>query len=290
MHLADFDVDAFLAQVTDLYGGDLCQRVNERKHSWVRTSEGGFNPRHYEVHPIEHRHAKAFVERHHYAGTYSSALRRYGLVHRRTDQLVGVAVLGNPMHPAAITNPLPTLDKDTAAELSRLVLLDDVPAPAESWFTSRAFADARHHGLKACIAFSDPMPRPDMPGHVGIVYQAMNAAYCGRATARPLTFLPTGRVFTDRALQKVRGEESGWLGVVVRLVAAGCPKMRPGETGRAWIKRALPAAGARKVPHPGNHRFVFRFGTRREQKHVPLGEGFEARAYPKTIDRLPVPF
>jgi hypothetical protein len=287
MSLAPVDVDAFLRESLELYDGELCQRSTDRRHSWRRTSEGGFNPRHYRVEPIKHRHARAFVERHHYSGSYSSARRRYGLIRIRRDELVGVAVLGNPMHPAAITNPLPTLGKDTAAELSRLVLLDEVPAPAESWFTTRAFDDAHEQGLKAAIAFSDPMPRPEMRGHVGIIYQAMNAAYTGRATARPVTYLPNGTVITDRSLQKVRGEESGWLGVERRLVAAGLPERQAGETPKEWLARALAEAGAWKVPHLGNHRFVFRFGTARQQRAIPLGEGYEHRSYPKTPDPVP---
>jgi hypothetical protein len=288
MILAAFDLEAFVREANELYAGELCQRTTERRHSWRRTSEGGFNPRHYRVERIKHRDARAFVERHHYSGSYPSARRRFGIV--RGDDLVGVAVLGNPMHPAVITNPLPTLDKNTAAELSRLVLLDEVPAPAESWFVRRVLRGAREDGLKAAVMFSDPVPRPDvgMPGHVGIVYQALNAAYCGRATAGPLTVLPNGTVLTRRSLQKVRGWERGAGGVVRRLRLAGASEPEPGECGKAYLRRALAVVDHRTVPHDGTHRFVLRLGTARQQRAIPLGEGFEPRPYPKQPD--PIPF
>lgn len=285
-----FDLQMFLDDVADLYDGEWCQRTTERRHTWQRTSDGGFNPRHYRVQPIAHAPAQRFVLLHHYSGTYSQARRRYGLIDIRTDRLVGVATLGNGMNEKAITNPLPTLAKDSAAELSRLVLLNEVPAPAESWFVRRALRDARDQGLKAAVMFSDPVPRPDigMPGHVGIVYQALNAAYCGRATAGPLTVLPTGAVLTRRSLQKVRGWESGWAGVVRRFVGSGATWPLPGECGKAYLRRACKAVNPWTVPHHGNHRFVTRLGTARQQRAIPLGDGFEPRAYPKKPDPLPL--
>lgn len=271
----------------DLFLSGWCQRMTYGLRSWRHVSEGGFNQHDYRVVPLAHADAKEFVLRHHYARTYPSARRRYGLT--QAGRLVGVAILGHPMRDQVLTNPLPTLDGRTAAELSRLVLLDDVPANAESWFTTRVFADARNEGLRGVVAFSDPVPRPDsgMPGHVGTVYQAMNADYCGRATARPLTVLADGTVLTDRALQKVRAGEKGSGGVIRRLVAAGARPPTGDLPGAAWLREALGDVGARKVPHPGNHRFVFRLGTARQRRAVPLGSGFEARPYPKTPDPAP---
>jgi hypothetical protein len=285
-----FDLQAFLNEVTDLYAGEWCLRATGRRHTWKRTSEGGFNPRHYRVQEIAHADAEGFVLRHHYAGSYSQARLRIGLIDARDDRLVGVATLGNGMNKKIITNPLPTLTKDNAAELSRLVLIDEVPAPAESWFVRRAMRHAQDHGLKAAVMFSDPVPRPDvgMPGHVGIVYQALNADYCDRATAGPLTVLPTGAVLTRRSLQKVRGWESGAGGVVRRFVAAGADEPQPGECGKAYLRRAIQAVRPQRVPHDGNHRFVLRFGTARQRRRIPLGDGFEPRPYPKKPDPIPI--
>ncbi len=35
------------------------------------------------------------------------------------------------------------------------------------------------------------------------------------------------------------------------------------------------------------HRFVIRLGSGREKRRIPLGDGFEARAYPKQADPMP---
>ena len=48
------------------------------------------------------------------------------------------------------------------------------------------------------------------PGHVGIIFQAFNGVYLGRATPRTLHLLPDGTVLSDRAIQKIRKGERGW--------------------------------------------------------------------------------
>lgn len=277
------DVEAW---ADEMYESGWCQRMRRGLQSWRHVSEGGFDQRQYSVKRIAYRDAKAFVLAHHYSGSYAQARLRYGLVHG--DRLVGVATLGNAMQAKVLTNPLPTLDQTTAAELARLVLLDEVPGNAESWFSTRVLADALQEGVRGVVAFSDPLPRTDMPGHVGTIYQAMNADYCGRATARPLVVLPDGAVLTDRALQKVRGEEQGAGGVIRRMVAAGARPYGQPHTAAAWLRLALDDVAARRRPHPGNHRFVFRLGrTARERRRIALGAGYEPRRYPKVPDPAP---
>ncbi len=272
-------IDLDLLEQT-IYSGGWCQRTTRRVHSWRPASEGGFNPARYAVHPIDEATAKAFVLTHHYAGSYPAGRRQYGLF--EGGHLVGVAVLGEPMHPKVLTNPLPTCTNRDSAELSRLVLLDEVPANAESWMVARVFRDAAANGLRGVVAFSDPMPRPHvgMPGHVGIIYQALGAAYCGRATARTLTFLPDGTVLSDRGAQKIRKAEKGWAGQVARLVELGAtPTTAPDAE---WLAAALEDIGVRKVRHLGNHRFVFRLGDRGARRRTPLG--LPTDEYPKTAD------
>lgn len=270
-----------------LFEDGWCQRSTEGRHSWRHTSEGGFDRRRYRVTRIKPKLAKAFILRHHYLRSYPSVKLPYGLV--EGERLVGVATLGTPTNAKVITNPLPTLDLRTGADLNRLVLLDEVPANAESRFIRLLLRDAFEAGIRGLVAFADGLPRPDagMPGHVGIIYQASNADYCGRGTAGPLTVLPDGTVLTRRTLQKVRARERGAAGVVRRLVAAGADEPDDPLGGPEYLRRALRQVQAQRVPHPGVHRFVIRPGTSRQRRMVPLGEDFEPRPYPKQPDPVP---
>lgn len=288
--MTDLDLAA-IGRAVDaaLYESGWCQRTTERQQSWRHISEGGFNQRDYTAVPLSWKTARDFVVQHHYSGSYATQKLRYGLVRRADEQLVGVATFGPPQSEGVLTNPLPGMDYTTATEWNRLVLLDEVPANAESWFGRRCLAAAREQGVKAVVTFADPVPRPDagMPGHAGIIYQALGAWYCGRATAGDLLVLPTGTVLTRRVVQKIRKWERGSGGVVRRFVAAGAPEPLPGECGKAYLCRAKAAVQPLTVDHPGNHRFILPLGTGREQRRIALGEGFETRAYPKHPDPMP---
>lgn len=233
----------------------LCQRWRGRRCTWRPAGEP-FVAARYEVAPIpDDRTARAFVEREHYSHSYPAARFRFGLFAAGT--LVGVAVFSVPMTAAAL-RPFAASE---AVELGRLVLLDEVPGNAESWFVARAFSALRREGLAGVVSFSDPVPRRSvagdlvLPGHVGTVYQALGAVYAGRATARTLRLLPDGTVFSDRAAQKIRAAERGWRYAAEQLVAHGAPE--PGGADlRAWLPAAL-AATTRTARHPGNYRYLF---------------------------------
>lgn len=262
--------------------GDLCQRWNRRTASWRHTSEGGFDPSRYLVVAIDERPARDFVVTHHYSASWPAARLRYGMVDLATLDLVGVAVLGIPMSVKVLTGAFPTLTPYTQSlELSRLVLLDEVPANAESWFVTQAFGLAADRGILGVVAFSDPMPRMiggtlTMPGHVGIIYQACNARYVGRGTPRTLTVLPDNTVLTARSIAKVTGGERGAWGVLDRLHALGAPIGAP-------LREQLAALGARRVRHPGNHKFCLKTGDRRQRRRTLFSLGSEQ--YPKIPDQ-----
>jgi hypothetical protein len=147
---------------------------------------------------------------------------------------------------------------------------------------------AADHGLRAVVAFADPVPRtrdsPDgpelfMPGHTGTVYQACSAIYTGLATARTLIMLPDATVLTARAVAKVRTAERGARGVVARLVALGAASPASDEPLWAWLPAALASIGTTTVRHPGNHRYLIRLGSRRERRTIHIG--LSGCRYPK---------
>lgn len=266
---------------------DWCQRWSEGRSRWRHRSDGGFDAAQYEVAPLDDRMAKAYVERHHYAGSYVASRLRYGLWDRR-GTLLGVAVLSVPVRRAVLDRAFPGLEpyRETL-ELGRFVLADRVPANGETWMLSRVFRLAAREGIRGVVSFSDPLARRDaagrlvFPGHVGIVYQAGNAIYSGRGAARTLLLLPDGRVLNERALAKVRTLEPGHAYVEELLRGFGAPPRR-GDAPHVWLPRALAAAGVRRLRHPGNHRYLFRLGARGARR--PVAITLPSLPYPKRVD------
>lgn len=119
---------------------------------------GGFDSGGYLVDVLPESAAKAFVLRYHYSGAYPAAVNRCGLFDVRGDrpELVGVAVFGVPVQPGVLTGALPTLESyRQSQELSRFVLLDQVPANARSPGSWRAAS--ANCAAPGCAAWS-PSP------------------------------------------------------------------------------------------------------------------------------------
>lgn len=281
---------------------ESCQRWLDGRHSWRHVSEGGFDRRRFTVTELPEAVARAFVTRHHYAGSYPAARFAFGLLTDDEDlaidgtivdglALVGVAVLSVPMQAAVVTNVFPTLEPFAQTlELGRFVLTD-TPANAESWFLARVFELAAERGIRGIVSFADPMPRTRQvadvdehgvlrtrtetltPGHVGLIYQATNGIALGRSTARTLTYVPSaGLVLSDRTLSKVRAQEQGADAAERHLVRLGARPRRALEDPRTWLKRALDGIGVQKVRHPGNFRYAWAVGAgaRRLRASIPL--------------------
>lgn len=231
----------------------------------------------YEVAEIETDSvAKAFVVEHHYSGTYPAARWRFGLY--QGGELVGVAVFSQPVR----NDVLDLAPGAERTELGRLVLLDEVPANGESFFVARAFELLRGDGVEGVVSFSDPMQRRTgagdvvFGGHVGTVYQALNATYRGQAGMRTIRLLPDGAVMSARAISKIRQRERGWQYAVEQLRRAGA--RAPSDDLRAWLAEELPRI-TRTARHPGNHRYAWAL-DRRLRRHLPA-----SMPYPKMGSR-----
>lgn len=262
-----------------------CQRWREGAHSWRHVRDGGFDARRYEVAPLGEAGAKSYVVRHHYSHSYPAARLRYGLF--EGDSLCGVLVLGVPMQASVLTNVFPRLEPFyESLELSRMVLADRVPANGETWFMGRAFRQAAREGVLGLVCFADPVGRIAhgrvvFPGHVGICYQAHNAAYLGRSTPRTLVVLPDGTTLSARARQKVVAQERGHEYVEQLLVRHGAPPLDDPDDPARWLARALATVGATRLRHAGCHRYGFRLGP--AARRIPL-RAPDAAAYPKRVD------
>ena len=273
---------------------DWCRRWTKGRPSWRHTSEGGFDPRRYEVEPLDEASAKQFVIEHHYSGSYPSATRRFGLYSAfpgEQRELCGVAVFGTPAGAQVLRSTLPDLEPNREALVcSRFVLLDSCPGNSESWFLARCHTELLALGVRATLSFADPVPRRDVHGkavaigHVGTIYKCINGTYTGRATARTLKLLPDGTVLHDRAVQKVRRQEQGHRYVEEKLISLGAPVPRAGVDPVVWLQEALEAVGVRRLRHRGVHRYVFRLGRNRaERERIRLGRP-EIRPTPQQPD------
>ena len=245
-----------------------------------RPAREPFNPRDFEVTRIdEDRVVKDFVLRLHYSGSYPAAIDRWGLF-RRSGGLAGVAVLAQPMNDGSLR--CLGCPADTAAELGRFVLEDDVAANAESWFLAEVFRQIAREGIEGLVSFADPMPRATssgdtiFPGHIGTIYQALNARFLGRATPRSLLLLPDGTALSPRVQQKIRAMERGWEYGVRLLERHGAPPFLASDErdARAWLRRAVSAV-CRPMRHPGTLKYAFAF-TKATKRHLPSG-----LSYPK---------
>lgn len=144
---------------------------------------------------------------------------------------------------------------------------------------------AANTGLRGLVMFSDPVPRCQadgtliMPGPYGVIYQASNAVYTGRGTPRTLILLPNDTVFSDRAAQKIRRQDCGHDYAERQLTSLGARPPRTRENAATWLTEALATVHARKLRHPGCHRYAFPIGTRRQRATVTIAP--RPAAYPK---------
>ncbi len=228
--------------------------------------------------------AREFITRHHYSHTFPAARYRVGLY--RHGELSGVAVFSHPCSNAVLTNVFeaPVL---TTVVLGRFVLLDSVAGNGETWFLARSFDILRkQHSIVGVVSFSDPLQRRTASGevvhmgHFGTIYQAHNGIYLGRGTARSLHLLPDGRVFSERAAQKIRNSERGWKYAAAQLEAFGATTVPVDPSERTgWLNASLQSLATR-VRHKGNHKYAWPLNVAiRRQLPASL-------PYPKSLDPI----
>lgn len=279
--------------MNDWAGRGWAQRWLDGRQTWAVPGPR-FYPSRYGVAHVTDPAARAFATRHHYLKSWvASTRRRYGMfdITVTPARLVGVAVMAIPPNKLVLTNTFPTLEPyQESLVLARLVLLDEVPHPAESWMMGEVRRLAAADGLRGVVMDSDPVPRyrPDghggleqwMPGHVGTVYQASGFGYLGHTDPQSQWVLPDGSVISRRTLQKIRAREPGHRYAEALLAGHGAEPMRDGEDPRMWLRRAKLATGARSGQHPGYHRYAVALGPRRGRPE-PVPFPGQSLQYPK---------
>lgn len=257
------------------------QRWRDRRDRFV-PSTGLIDPRDYAVDVIHcTRQAKPFVQHHHYSASFPASRLSLGLFRNgvcgRSD-LVGVATFSVPVNNASIVKHTGLQHYNQGADLGRLVLLDDVPGNAETFFLARAFRLLRREKpeILSIVSYADPMRRIApcgriiAPGHVGGIYRTMNAAYRGRTRPRVESFTPDGQIFSERAISKIRNGEVGHAYSVDELVRRGAPEPCVDDLS-IWLRSLAESGFFTRRRHNGNHIYNFELtkAAKLASKHLP---------------------
>lgn len=241
------------------------KRWRDGMERWVRPG-ATIDPKEFGIDALS-REPRAFVQQHHYSGSFPAARLSVGLFRKSgvaPSRMVGAAVFSVPAQRATV--PCYTgLEPGAGVELGRFVCLPEVAYNGETWFLRRAFAALRSEKpeIKAVVSYSDPLERRDAggmlckPAHYGTIYQASNAHFAGRSKPEMLWIDGTGRALSRRSMSKIRNGERGWEAAARRLVERGADPRRLGEEPKAWLERVLREPTFRRVRHPGNFAYVF---------------------------------
>jgi hypothetical protein len=265
--------------ILDLTGTEM--RWRNRRSTW-RPLREPFDPGRFFVAPLPKTAiARTFIETHHYSRAFPVALASYGLFERVgafQQELCGAAVFSVPIQPRAAA----AYGAGDAAfcDLGRFLLLDCIGSNAETWFLARALRllQAERPGAAGgpglVVAYSDPMPRTDRAGlvhfngHFGGIYRDSSALYLGRTKARRLWLADDGTVISDRALSKLRNDETGAGYAYETILRHGAPKRGMGEDNAAYVTRALSEGPFRPMRHRGNHIYCFPLGSRGDRREL----------------------
>jgi hypothetical protein len=301
-----------LSEAVDAGRINVSQRWREGMSDFVPNT-GTVPKAAYEVEQIDGAVAKCFVKKHHYLPNFPQIGAAYGLYTNCGAKLVGVAIWSNAARNSEVRYG--RVEKNEIRDLSRLVLLDEVPGNAESFFVAearrqylkyhktkkRTFGGSKRtpSKLRVLLSMSDPVPVSDsegniiLPGHIGNVYQALNAYYVGRSSPKTqLVVTPGGHIMAGRGYSKVdawlrddskagRGGETMLDRLDKMLPVRGFKeaRRRSGKTTEALLKekdgRGRNRWGLRTQHHPGNIVYAWLVGDKRENR--------------ATLKRLPAP-
>lgn len=166
----------------------------------------------YTVSRIDGKTAKAFIKEHHYSHGCHNGPMGWGLFDN--GRLIGVCAFATPCSENVRASIFGPEHKNAVTELHRLVLLDEAPKNSESWFVSRALRGLKEEkpNILAVVSFAD-----GTEGHVGTIYQALNAIYYGTSGRATFYKDSDGRLRHPRQngvnISKEQAAERGWVPV-----------------------------------------------------------------------------
>lgn len=143
----------------------------------------------YVFKPIQSKLGKEFIRKYHYSKScHNGPSPCYGLYVKDdrvpNDALIGVLCFATPCSENVRSSVFGEWYKDHVTELHRLVVKDSycgraTPKNTESWFISRCLKQLKKDKpqIWAVLSFAD-----STEGHVGTIYKATNAKFCGMTT------------------------------------------------------------------------------------------------------------
>lgn len=128
----------------------------------------------YLIKEIDYKTAMDIIVEKHYLHRKAPATYKYGLIDKKTKQIVGVITYGSPASPTLQSSICGKEERENVIELTRLWTDDRTPKNTESYFISQTI---KRFPEDIVVSFADPNQ-----SHRGIVYQATNWIYTGKSS------------------------------------------------------------------------------------------------------------
>lgn len=188
-----------------------------------------------------------FIRQHHYSKSCHNGPMTWGLFEQ--GHLIGVCAFATPNSENVRRSVFGPGTENEVTELHRLFVEDGTPKNTESWFIARALRGLKLEKphINGVLSFAD-----STEGHLGIIYQATNALYCGM----------TGRAWFYR-------DESGAL-------------RHPRQNGHNVTKDEAREKGWTPEKREQKHRYVYLLGTSSDKRKLRKRLRLTTYPYPKS--------
>lgn len=143
---------------------------------------------------VDRSEIKDFIEAHHYSKSINGVMANYCFAMYHKETLIGAMLYGK----LGMANAWKKYadDPEKVIELRRLVLIDETPKNAESWFIGKTLRWLKNNTkIETVVSYADPNY-----GHSGIIYQATNFDLVGK-TAKGKVIFWNGKKYHDKAIR-----------------------------------------------------------------------------------------
>jgi hypothetical protein len=202
----------------------------------------------YSIERLSYSMAMEIVIANHYLHRKAPCSYAFGLIHRETQQVMGVVVYGVSASSTLLKGICGADEAQNVYELTRLWIDDSVPKNGESYLIGNTI---KLLDREIIVSYADSSQR-----HVGVVYQATNFIYTGLSSK-----------FRD---PKVRGLEHQHHATYANGLTNAQVIDKFGAENVYWVDR------------PRKHRYIY-FNASKKRKQVLMSKlRYKVAPYPKT--------